>query len=88
MDYDILDPSDSIEGYSARQVESYLGIGTRRLRQYCALLREACPGEFDHPLGSAYYSIDNYRALKKVRQLFKVGATHDQVKTTLKLEGF
>jgi hypothetical protein len=77
-----------ITGYTVRQIQGYLGVGKTRLTQYCKLLREACPGEFDHPVGSSLYSTTNYRALKKVRTLFRLGATETQVKQTLRLEGW
>jgi hypothetical protein len=78
----------AIKGYSAKQIRQWLGISERRLRDYCQLLRESCPTEFSHPKGSGFYSTENYIALKKVRTLFRLGATHEQVKQTLRLEGF
>jgi hypothetical protein len=76
-----------ITHYSAPQIQSYLRISPRRLRRYCQLLRESCPDEFTHPQYSTLYSVESYFALKKVRKMFLMGATENQVKNTLKLEG-
>jgi hypothetical protein len=86
MEYDL--QPQKITGYTVRQIQGYLGVGKTRLSQYCQLLRESCPSEFDHPIGSSFYSTENYRALKKVRTLFSKGATHEQVRQTLRLEGW
>ncbi|WP_368009694.1 MerR family transcriptional regulator [Laspinema palackyanum] len=87
MEYDLVQ-TQSITGYTSKQIQAFLKISDRRLRHYCKLLRVSCPDEFEHPTGSGFYSPESYRAIKKVRSLFKLGATESQVINTLKLEGF
>lgn len=76
-----------LDGYSAKQIRQWLGISERRLRDYCQLLRETCPDEFYQPKGTGFYSTESYRAIKKVRQLFKHGASTEQVTNILKHQG-
>jgi hypothetical protein len=79
--------TEAIAGYSAKQLEHWLGISNSRLRHYCGLLRQCCPDEFAHDKYSTFFTTESYRAIKIVRDYFKKGATEKQVKTLLRNQG-
>lgn len=66
---------------------SELQISATTLRNYCKLLTEVTPDEFQHRKYESIYTPESYAALQKVRQLFLSGWSREQVKEKLAKEG-
>lgn len=73
--------------WSTSEILASLEISKSRLRDYCQILYELAPDEFDHRRYDKLYSPAAYKSLEELRDLFKQGFRKSQIEEKITKEG-
>lgn len=73
--------------WSTKEILESLEISKSRLRDYCRILYELAPDEFDHRRYETLYSPAAYKSLETIRDLFKQGFRKNQIEEKITKEG-